>query len=347
MYMHSEQCLWVMNHNIKDHVNRFWYALLLSWKEMAVAHMLTLSLLMQFCPQQLHQLCSDAASALRWLAQHGLIHNELWWAHGNIAMPLQMHARGRFMDGYCWACWQCQQQKQVTCDLFFAGSPLMLVQLIDIIYWWSHQVRQVDTCMESGVSAKSMVDWQNFINDVCCQYLLDHQVQIGGPGWTVEIDESKFMHWKYHQGHYCKGHWVLRMVECGMNIYMMIAVEDCSVATLLPLIAQHVLPGTHIITDGWQAYNQLPLPHDIVNHQLNFVDLNDLMLHTNTIEGLWALCKAKYHAMHSGTSDALFHSHLQEFLWHCVHQDMHLWKHTVLDLPLLPCVVENAKMGHH
>ena len=90
--------------------------------------------------------------------------------------------------------------------------------------------------------------------------------------------------------------------------------------TLLPLIVQHVLLGICIVTDGWQAYNQLPPPYDIVNHQLNFVDPNDPTLHTNTVEGLWALCKAKYCATCS-TSDTLFHSHLQEFLWHHVHQD--------------------------
>ena len=41
----------------------------------------------------------------------------------------------------------------------------------------------------------------------------------------------------------------------------------------------------HIITDGWQAYNQLA-QHYVVHHQLHFVDPNDPTLHTNMIEGL-------------------------------------------------------------
>ena len=159
-----------------------------------------------------------------------------------------------------------------------------------------------------------MVQWYNFIFNICCQYLLDHPVIMGRPSCTVEIDESKFMHRKYHHGHYHEGHWVLGMVEHETNVCMMVAVPDCITATLLPIIAQHVLPGMHIITDGWQAYNQLA-QHDIINHQLHCVDPNDPTLHTNTIEGAWANIKAKFCVMH-GMSDALFNTYLQEYLWH-------------------------------
>ena len=203
---------------------------------------------------------------------------------------------------------------------FFAGSKLTLLQLIHCIYWWLRQLKQSDASFETGMSLKSMVDWHNFIRDVCCQYLLDHLIRMGGPGSTVEIDESKFMHRKYHRGRYQEGHWVLGMIERGTNVCMMVAVEDRSAATLLQIIAQHVLPGTRILTDGWRAYNQLPPPHDVVNHRLNFVDPNDPTLHTNTVEGSWALCKTKFRSMH-GTSDGLFNSHLQEFLWRRIHRD--------------------------
>ena len=75
------------------------------------------------------------------------------------------------------------------------------------------------------------------------------------------------------------------MVKRGTNMYMMVAIEDCDAATLLPIIIQHVLPGTHIITDGWQANNQLPQPYNVVNYQLHFVDPNNPIFHTNKVEG--------------------------------------------------------------
>ena len=51
-------------------------------------------------------------------------------------------------------------------------------------------------------------------------------------------------------GHYHEAHWVLGMVERETNVCMMVAVPDRTAATLLPIIAQHVLPGKRIITDG-------------------------------------------------------------------------------------------------
>ena len=103
------------------------------------------------------------------------------------------------------------------------------------------------------------------------------------------------------------------MVERGTNLCMMVVVPDRTAATLLPIIRRHVRQGTRIITDGWQAYNQLA-QHDVVNHRLHFVDPSDSSIHTNTVEGSWANCKTKYRAMH-GTSDALFDTHLKEHLW--------------------------------
>ena len=131
------------------------------------------------------QVCGNALGVLQWLAQHGLIHNELCCLDCDEPMTLQSRRAQRFVDGYCWACPRCRQQKSVTCDSFFAGSKLTLLQLIHCIYWWSRQLKQADASFEMGMSLKSMVDWHNFIRDVCCQYLLDHPIRMGGPGSTV------------------------------------------------------------------------------------------------------------------------------------------------------------------
>ena len=105
-------------------------------------------------------------------------------------IPMSLHSRRRetFVDGFAWACRICKQQRIVTVNSFFEGSHLTLVQLIGCIYWWSRNFKQSDTCVETGMSRKSVIEWQKRIRDICCQYLMDHPVQMGGPGRTVEID---------------------------------------------------------------------------------------------------------------------------------------------------------------
>ena len=52
----------------------------------------------------------------------------------------------------------------------------------------------------------------------------------------------------------------------------MVEVLDRSAATLLPLIQQHILPGTTVLSDEWRSYRRIPtlgMAHETVNHSLN------------------------------------------------------------------------------
>ena len=74
-------------------------------------------------------------------------------------------------------------------------------------------------------------------------------------------------------------------------------VDDCSAATLLPLIQQFIAPGSIIHSDEWAAYRNIaqmnvvpPYQHLTVNHTVNFVDpLTGCT--TNHIEAMWKNCK--------------------------------------------------------
>ena len=62
-----------------------------------------------------------------------------------------------------------------------------------------------------------------------------------------------------------------------------VPVERRNADTLLPLIEQHILPGTTIISDCWAEYGGIER-HYTINHSQNFVD-PETAAHTNTIEG--------------------------------------------------------------
>ena len=63
-----------------------------------------------------------------------------------------------------------------------------------------------------------------------------------------------------------------------------------SIDTLLPIIQQHILPGTTIYSDGWSAYNCLSehgFIHGEVLHNQEFLNAEDPTLHTQTLERMW------------------------------------------------------------
>ena len=274
---------------------------------------------LRFRYRSLALVTGDDLECIRWLAEHGLIAKTHLCPNCDILMSFQKREGERYVDGYAWSCKNCRIQRNLRDKSFFEGSHLKLTQLLDIIYLWSVDVRQHIVCSETEVSRPTLVDWQNYIRDICAQYLLDHPTQLGGPNKTVEIDESYFMRRKYNRGEVRDGQWVLGLIERESKNCVLVPVPDRAAATLLPIIQQHVAPGTRIITDQWAAYNQLP-NHFTVNHRLHFVSPTDPTVHTNTIEGCWAHAKAKYRSMH-GTSENLFDSYLQEFMWKRLFQE--------------------------
>lgn len=49
-----------------------------------------------------------------------------------------------------------------------------------------------------GVSRQTLVDWLNFVHEVAIVERQESLEMIGGPGKTVEVDESLFGRRKYH-----------------------------------------------------------------------------------------------------------------------------------------------------
>ena len=49
--------------------------------------------------------------------------------------------------------------------------------------------------------------------------------------------------------------WVFGSMSRNTRESFMLAVNDRSAETLMPLITQYILPGTTIMSDQWRAYN--------------------------------------------------------------------------------------------
>ena len=236
-----------------------------------------------------HRITDSLDRTIEWLAACGLLSNSQLCCNANMGYV----ARQRCSDGRAWYCKYCQKYRSIGTDSFFAGSHLPLGQIVELMCWWADiDTKQSIVMKQVGVAAEGIVNWYNYVRDIYTMWSIDHPMQLGGNGAVVEIDESKFMHRKYHRGRWTEGHWVLDLIERDTLNTVLVSIEDRSAQTLLPII----------------AYQQLA-NHQWVNHRFNFVDRG---VHTNTIEGTWTLVKAKYPAMR-GTFDEHFKTYLHEY----------------------------------
>lgn len=167
--------------------------------------------------------------------------------------------------------------------------------------------------------------------------------EFGGPFGCdhVEIDESKFGKCKITRGHRGKkveGVWVFGFVECWLQPdgsykrgkIIAYAVKKRNKRTLIPIIMRHVLPGTHIISDYWKAYDCIDDPDDIagdmfythgkVNHSKEFMNAD--FETTNMIEGSWKWMKDQI--PQQAFNSSAIQDHLFEFTWRANHSG-HIW----------------------
>ena len=189
------------------------------------------------------------------------------------------------------------------------------------MHFWVMDVSLAIVNHELGTSKRTIVDWLNFFREICSQYVAQQNTPIGGPGKTVEIDESVFCKTKYNRGRRREHKWVFGGVERGNpKKCFFVCVEDRTRETLIPIIKQYIAPGSTIVSDEWRAYRSIGrlagfnYTHLTVNHSENFVNPQNPEAHTQSIESLWGRLKKPF-KRRNGTSDILFRSYVDQFIF--------------------------------
>jgi transposase-like protein len=234
-------------------------------------------------------------SALQWLAKRRLIKNNVYCENCNTQFGLNAYQDAE--DGYRWKCKGCNKRKSVRDGSFFSESRLSLQTLITYIYGWSQNMPQNMIQHEAAMrdAPNTLADWANFCRDVCEVDLETNPSVIGGINADgtpiiVEIDEPKFFNRKYHRGQWRPGHWVFGGIERESRKCFLVEVPDRTAVTLQNCILQFILPGSHIVSDGWASYAGIEnlhngiYSHAVVIHERNFVDPLDNDTHTQNIE---------------------------------------------------------------
>ncbi len=93
-------------------------------------------------------------------------------------------------------------------------------------------------------------------------------------------------------------------------------VPDVKARTLLPMIREHVLPGTTVYIDELPSYNKLSslgYDHQSVRHRARqYVAGN---AHINSIEGLWGNIKRSINGVHHAVSPKYLQAYLDSYVF--------------------------------
>jgi transposase len=125
--------------------------------------------------------------------------------------------------------------------------------------------------------------------------ILVNPLKLGGDH-SVQIDESLFGgKMKYFRGDHFKHvqSWVFGLIEETTGRCVFWLVDDRKKGTLLPIIREHIIPGSTIKSDQYSPYLTLGeegFSHFMVNHSREFVTSSGI--HTQLIESTWSQIKS-------------------------------------------------------
>ena len=109
---------------------------------------------------------------------------------------MNWEVRRDVVDGCCWRCPSTTCRKSIAiCDkTFFERTRISLQKWLILIYWWVREYSVTDAMEEAEVSKRVAVDVYQWLNEICSTRLNRQNIQLGGPGSIVQIDESLFRH---------------------------------------------------------------------------------------------------------------------------------------------------------
>ena len=211
----------------------------------------------------------------------------------DVHMKLRPCSRSMYRERCCWKC-SCGTTKSIRAESVLEGSSISYSSFILLLSCFAEELLPPAAAARCVLSENTVRRLYTIIRQQMAEELATSNM-IGGPGRVVELDEAKFGKQKYNRGRLVEGTWVIGGVERGSSSCFMkvLPLNKRDAATMIPIIQQHVAPGTTIITDCWRAYNRLSslgYIHLTVNHSRQFVD-PVTGAHTNGVEGTWTHAK--------------------------------------------------------
>ena len=212
-------------------------------------------------------------------------------------------------------CEHCGYQVYPTADTPFESTRTPLRDWFYVMYLFCasrNGVAAKEVQRQLGVTYKTAWRMCNLIR----KYMgyVDGDAPIGGPGKTVETDETFVGGRTYHGRAEPHKTIVLGMVERGGDVLTR-TVQTRSHYDVLPHMTKFIKRGSKVYTDDWRGYLALTerfgFEHDLVNHSAHEYVRGDT--HTNTIEAFWSNVKRGIKGTYVSVSRKHLQSYLREF----------------------------------
>jgi transposase len=263
----------------------------------------------QFTFKDFQQKYPDDATCLDWLCKY-LYPDGI---HCKTCKRVTKHHRVASRPSY--SCDNCGHHVHPTADTIFHKSPTSLTTWFYAIYLMSStrcgiSAKQIQR--ETGVTYKTA--WRMF-NKI--RQMLDENFQVGATK-SVEMDET------YHGSspkmrHRDKPHRekqpIFGIVERKGRVITQV-VPDAKRETLLPIVAERVLPASTIYTDQYSTYDGVKwMGQSYRHHRINHSEKVYVMghVHTQTIEGFWSLLKRGIEGVYHSVSAKWLQSYCNEY----------------------------------
>jgi hypothetical protein len=282
------------------------------WRSQLEFSQNNIMIFLDFC-----KLVASNGEVLSFLREKQVLRSVSHCARCGDEMTTQKLARSQ--DGFCFRCPRCKTQKSIRVGSFLVDCRLSLPTFASLLYLLQTEAPFKFLAEVLDLKPNTVTDYANLLREEYSRDLLERGEMLGGAGQRVQVDESLLAKSKATRNNHARPvppQWVFGAYDVSRKVGWIQLVERRDTETLLPLIQQWCLPGTIIVSDGWRAYESLPIlgfQHEVVVHENHFVDPNT-GIHTNNVEAFWQRCKRRFKRMY-GTSRTLLASHVDEFLW--------------------------------
>ena len=161
--------------------------------------------------------------------------------------------------------WRCPTHKSFKVPLrlgsFFKRQCLPLRNIVELLLMWAFKEPVLNTTGITGISENTVIQWFSYFRDICSWWLNNNPYQIGGPGLTVDIDESLVAKRKNNVGRVlaqrCVFGCVCRETDQG---FLVIVDNNRSAGRLLPLSrnTSPLVPSFTVTAGCLQRHSQPP-----------------------------------------------------------------------------------------